>query len=124
MPKTAILLKKEYSAPSGQIYLQKGRNTKIDAAIMITAITVFHEKRNPIVFLSDSLRIVSGQPAETVPAGQIHAQKIGEPTPSLKKIISGAAMHNKKRHIYFAREAPLEMLSKVFVLGTFFVGIL
>jgi hypothetical protein len=88
------------------------------------AMTVFHENKKPIALRSEAFRIVSGQPAETVPAGQIHEQKIGEPMPSLKKRRSGATMHKRMRHIYFAREAPREILRSVRVFGTFFVGIL
>lgn len=111
-------------APSGQMYLQNGLNTNTDAMSKSTAIIDFHENKNPIALRREGLRMVSGQPAETVPAGQTHEQKRGAPIPSRKTRMSGATIQRRIRHTYFASEAPREMLRIVLVFGTFLVGIL
>jgi hypothetical protein len=63
--------------PKGQRYLQKGRYTMIDRKMRRIRIMVFQAKRKPNEARIPSLNIDSGQPAISVPAGQIHLQNPG-----------------------------------------------
>ena len=75
IPKTAVLLKNEYIAPSGQKNRQNGRNINIDQAIKYIAIDVFRVKRNPRESRRVSLNAARNQPAKIVPSGQKSLQK-------------------------------------------------
>ena len=59
-------------APNGQSVLQKKRNIKIHAKIVINSIVIFNPKRKPVVVRSSGCVAVIGMPPDRVPAGQIY----------------------------------------------------
>lgn len=72
---TDMGLNSEYTAPSGHIYLQKGRQMIMEIIITAASSMDFHAYNQPTALCSDLFIRTRGMPPSSVPAGHSSLQK-------------------------------------------------